>query len=205
MLLADVVAVSEVYKRKLALQKKLKEIDSLDLAANPSNPASSPVAEAFSYLGENSSQLHKRRPLITRTSEDTRAQKTDYVRVADAIASGRPLDSQQVGAFERIVKQEVQALDEELKGKCTNGSNVYPKNLNVFDFFGYIPLPTVVYELEYPRQETINWYYVAEKALATFGVIGVMVVVSEAYIYPTVIRAVEMKDAGMPLYDRMME
>jgi sterol O-acyltransferase len=62
-----------------------------------------------------------------------------------------------------------------------------------------------VYELEYPRQESVNWFYVAEKATATFGVIGVMIVVSTAYIYPVCQSIVQMKEDGIPLEERLKE
>ena len=61
--------------------------------------------------------------------------------------------------------------DEDLKGKSTSGNNSYPGNLTVTNHYEYIVLPTLVYELEYPRSDTINWYYVAEKVIAVFGVL----------------------------------
>lgn len=73
------------------------------------------------------------------------------------------------------------------------------------NFADWTVLPTLVYELEYPRQEKINWWYVAEKSAATFGVIGVMMVISQAYIYPPVERTVRMKEAGMTVQERWAE
>jgi hypothetical protein len=46
---------------------------------------------------------------------------------------------------------------------------------------------------------------VAEKTAACFGSIWVMIVVSQAYIYPLVIRTLELKAAGMPLEQRIRE
>jgi sterol O-acyltransferase len=66
-------------------------------------------------------------------------------------------------------------------------------------------LPTLVYELEYPRSDKINWYYVAEKTAAVFGVLAVMNLISQAFIYPVVVRTIEMKDAGMLLQERLEE
>lgn len=63
----------------------------------------------------------------------------------------------------------------------------------------------VVYELEYPRQGDINWYYVAEKLVATFGVIAVMIIISQAFIYPVVMDTIKMKEQGMPLAGRLRE
>lgn len=132
-------------------------------------------------------------------------QESDLAKIAAAIESEAPLDFDQIQCFERIIKMEIESSDEELNGKCSDGQNSYPLNLNLRDFAGYIPLPTVVYELEYPRQDHINWYYVAEKTAATFGVLGVMIVVSQAYIYPVVITCLNMKEQGMPLQQRLQE
>lgn len=101
--------------------------------------------------------------------------------------------------------REIDALNEELKGKATSVTNAYPNNLTVANHYEYIVLPTVVYELEYPRSDSINWYYVTEKTVAIFGVLLVMNLVSQAYIYPVVVKTIEMKDAGMPLKERLME
>ncbi len=91
--------------------------------------------------------------------------------VAAAIESGEPLDVDQIHTFERIIKWEIDALSEDLKGKSTNGSNSYPGNLTVVNHYEYIVLPTLVYELEYPRSDKINWYYFAEKTIAVVGVL----------------------------------
>ena len=97
------------------------------------------------------------------------------------------------------------ALTEDLKGKCTKGDNIYPSNLAIRNHYEYIVLPTLVYELEYPRSDKINWYYVAEKTAAVFGVLAVMNLISQAFIYPVVVRTIEMKDAGMLLQERLEE
>ena len=120
-----------------------------------------------------------------------------------AIESGDPLDIDQIQTFERIIKWEIDALTEDLKGKCSMGGNCYPNNLTVFNHYEYIVLPTLVYELEYPRSDKINWYYVAEKTVAVFGVLGIMNLVSQAFIYPVVVKTIEMKDAGMSLQERL--
>jgi len=125
--------------------------------------------------------------------------------VATAMESGESLDTDQMQAFERIIQAEIAGLDVELRGKCLSGDNAYPKNLNIRNFADWTCLPTLVYELEYPRQDQINWWYVAEKTAATFGTIGVMMVISQAYIYPSVAETVRMKEAGMSLQERWNE
>lgn len=64
-------------------------------------------------------------------------------------------------------------------------------------------LCSVVYELEYPRQPSIDWGYVAEKMIATFGVLGIMIIVSQHYIWPVVLRTHELRQ--LPITDRLKE
>lgn len=59
-----------------------------------------------------------------------------------------------------------------------------------------------MYEVEYPRSESINVYYAAEKFAACFGIIFVMIMVSQHYIYPVVVDSLRLKEEGMPLGDR---
>ncbi len=126
----------------------------------------------------------------------------DLDKIAAAIDSGEPLDEEQVRVFERMIKWEVEALADELKGKATLSSRAYPSNLTLTNHYEWIVLPTLVYELEYPRSESINWYYAAEKLTACFGVIFVMIMVSQAFIYPVVMETVRMKEVGMPMAER---
>ncbi len=132
-----------------------------------------------------------------------RKEESEISIVASAIEPGAFLDVDQILSFERLIKWEIVGLTEELNGKCSHGGNCYPSNLNLKNIAEYICLPTVVYELEYPRQEHINWSYVAEKTAATFGVLGIMIVVSQAYIYPIVISTLKMKEQGMTLQERL--
>jgi hypothetical protein len=133
----------------------------------------------------------------------TNEASSNITQVAQAIESGEPLDVEQIQIFERIIKWEIDALSDELKGKSTSSRNAYPNNLTVSNHYEYIVLPTLVYELEYPRSEEINWYYAAEKLVAVFGVLLVMNLVSQAYIYPIVVRTIDMKEAGIPLLERL--
>jgi sterol O-acyltransferase len=126
----------------------------------------------------------------------------DIDRIGSAIDSGGPLDEEQVQIFERIIKWEIDALSDELKGKSTNSMRAYPNNLSLVNHYEYIVLPTVVYELEYPRSDSINWYYAAEKITACFGIIFVMIMISQAFIYPVVMQTVEMKKSNMALAER---
>lgn len=125
--------------------------------------------------------------------------------MAQAIESGEPLDADQILAFTDVIKTEIQILNEELQGKCTHSSNYYPNNLTFSNFADWTCLPTLVYELEYPRQEHRNWWYVAEKSAATLGVIWIMLIISQAYIYPVVAETMRQKEAGITLQQRWLE
>jgi sterol O-acyltransferase len=199
--------LSELYKRRSLLEKKLK-----NLTESLSDPASateytSPTAIASSYFdGQELGSVHRRlHNMHTPISQKLVESQPDFTNLTTGIESGDPLSVDQISSVERILRWEIESLSEELKGKCSVGTNYYPRNLNLKDFAGYITLPTVVYELEYPRQDHIDWYYVAEKTAATFGVLGVMLVVSQAYIYPVVMTTVHMKELGMTLTERLNE
>jgi len=121
------------------------------------------------------------------------------------------LDGAQVEDFERAVMEEVAACNAELSSHVEDDDGpkvVYPQNLTWWNYFEYIHFPTyapssnaypfiraskanrnrVVYELAYPRTTTINWPYVLEKTTATFGVLGIMIVVSQHLILPVVLQ-----------------
>jgi sterol O-acyltransferase len=190
--------LSDVYKKKIVLEQKLQQLDDGELMS-----PESPRAYATSYMdAADLNELSHRRKSNAGALEDA---DKDISSIASAIEADAPLSFDQTRALRKLITWEIDALNEELKGTCKTTSNHYPRNLNFRDFYGYIPLPTVVYELEYPRQESVNWFYVAEKTTATFGVIGVMIVVSTAYIYPVCQSIVQMKEDGIPLKERLKE
>ncbi|KAK7712078.1 Sterol O-acyltransferase 2 (Sterol-ester synthase 2) [Botryosphaeria dothidea] len=147
----------------------------------------------------------RRRSSNSKASTNLLEEKSALSTIAKAVESGEPLDSDQLEAFSGVVRDEIKNLSSELRGKAASEKNSYPNNLSFTNFADWTILPTLVYELEYPRQERINWWYVAEKTAATFGIIWVMIVVSQAYIYPPVAETVRMKEAGMTLQERTRE
>lgn len=192
--------LSEAYKMRAALGRILKQLDAISPVETPSETTPRPDSLVTSYLDQRptATDLNQRRKSVL---GDEGA--SNILQVAAAIESGEPLDIDQIQTFERIIKWEIDALSEDLKGKSTKGNNTYPRNLTLSNHYEYIVLPTLVYELEYPRSETINWYYVLEKGMAVIGVLGVMNMVSQAFIYPVVVRTMAMKDAGLTLPDRL--
>ncbi|QLG70776.1 hypothetical protein HG535_0A07180 [Zygotorulaspora mrakii] len=71
----------------------------------------------------------------------------------------------------------------------------FPENINLKNFFTYSMFPTLVYQIEYPRTERIRWGYVLEKLCAIFGIIFVMMVLAQTYMYPLAIKALEIRDS----------
>ncbi|KAK3305318.1 MBOAT, membrane-bound O-acyltransferase family-domain-containing protein [Chaetomium strumarium] len=193
--------LSSIYKQRAQLLAKLKKLERISPVSSPSR-TEPPVCEI------NTSHLAK-----VPTAKGYQARRRsipfgeipDIDRIVAAIDSGEPLDAEQVHVFERLLKWEVDALSDELKGKSTKPGRDYPNNLTWRNHYEYVVLPTVVYELEYPRSKSISWFYVAEKAVACFGILFVMIMISQAFIYPVVMDTVRMKEEGVPLAGRFRQ
>ncbi|KAF1985376.1 MBOAT-domain-containing protein [Aulographum hederae CBS 113979] len=198
--------LSQIYRRRRLLQEKLDQLDTME--ASPTSRPSSPSntrSTALEKLNGNGTGPQRRKSLGPRTSTNLRSEKSEVSSIVHALESDEPLDHDQLKAFSELIQREIDSLSQELKGKCTTSGNSYPNNLTLSNFCDWTLLPTLVYELEYPRLERINWWYVAEKTAATFGVIWVMMVISQQYIYPLVKATVTMKEQGMTLQERWSE
>ncbi|PHH72839.1 hypothetical protein CDD83_4861 [Cordyceps sp. RAO-2017] len=195
--------LSTVYEKRRDLLACLKKLDLLDPASSPYTTTAPPASTIdTSHLDMPPSAAAQRRHSLAQLPS---AEETDIDKVARAIASGQPLDDEQIHLFGRIIKWEVDALADELRGTAGDAAKAYPGNLSFASHYKWIPLPTVVYELEYPQSDSISWSYVAEKVTATIGVIFVMIQISQFSIYPVVMKTVEMKEQGMPLLERLEE
>ncbi|KAA8567587.1 hypothetical protein EYC84_008062 [Monilinia fructicola] len=89
-------------------------------------------------------------------------------------------------AIDQTKADEVAILREDLAIELTStmGSVTYPRNLTWYNYVDYIFCPTLCYELEYPRTAGIVWSELGYKTLATFGVIFLLTITSEEFIYP---------------------
>ncbi|KAK5114550.1 hypothetical protein LTR62_002485 [Meristemomyces frigidus] len=207
--------LSGVYRRRALLEGKLEQLQQLDAVQSPpTSPRGSQQMDQFatgidlSELSKRTSSLTantKRRPSMHRASTNLTTETSDVASVATAIQSGSPITPEQMDTFSNIIRSEISDLTLELRGKSHSGTNAYPSNLRLLNYAEYICLPTLVYELEYPRQDKINWWYVAEKLTATFGVLCIMQVISQAFIYPAVAKTLRMKEAGMTIEERWQE
>ncbi|KAK2039957.1 MBOAT family protein [Colletotrichum somersetense] len=194
--------LSSAYKRRKYLLSKLKKLESVPPVESRSATSPSASAVSLSHLANppSAAEMEGRRQSVAHARG---SDETDLDRISRAIESAEPLDADQIRVFERIIRWEVDGLTDELRGKATSVVRAYPNNLSFKNHYEYIVLPTLVYELEYPRSDSIDWFYVAEKTAAMFGIIFVMIMVSQAFIYPVVMQTLAMKESGMPLSERV--
>ncbi|KAF8141529.1 MBOAT, membrane-bound O-acyltransferase family-domain-containing protein [Boletus edulis] len=81
------------------------------------------------------------------------------------------------------VAHEFLELDAELVSTGTERVR-YPQNLTWKNFCTYMLIPTLVYELEYPRTDRIRPEYVFEKTVAFMGSFALLYTVTESFIIP---------------------
>ncbi|KAJ3491381.1 hypothetical protein NLI96_g769 [Meripilus lineatus] len=75
----------------------------------------------------------------------------------------------------------------EMEGELTGIGPEYvrwPENITYKNFAVYQLVPTLVYELEYPRTDRIRPLYVFEKTVAFFGTFALLYTVTERFILP---------------------
>lgn len=177
-----------------------------EIVPTPSSPEISRAATALEHSSRpQGGSLRRRNSLGPKASTNLIKEKSGISTIASALESGEALDKDQLSTFSALLRNEISILNDELSARCTDKAHVYPNNLTLANFADWTVLPTLVYELEYPRQERINWIYVAEKTAATFGCLWIMMVISQAYIYPSVLETLRMKEAGMSLQQRGVE
>ncbi|KAH9995872.1 MBOAT-domain-containing protein [Xylariaceae sp. FL0662B] len=77
-------------------------------------------------------------------------------------------------------------LREDLARELTSpiGNVTYPRNLTWSNYLDYLLCPTLCYELEYPRNKSIDWTSLIAKIIATFGCIFLLTIISEEFILP---------------------
>ncbi|QRW02976.1 sterol O-acyltransferase [Ceratobasidium sp. AG-Ba] len=81
--------------------------------------------------------------------------------------------------------QSLNAMDTELTSTGKNRVR-FPTNLTYANFLDFQFVPTLCYELEYPRTDRIRPMYVFEKTVATFGTFTLLYTITEHYIMPLI-------------------
>ncbi|KAG2011805.1 sterol O-acyltransferase, variant 2 [Coprinopsis cinerea AmutBmut pab1-1] len=83
-----------------------------------------------------------------------------------------------------VLAEEYSDLLGDLTSRGPKDYTVWPANIGWKDFAVYQCIPTLVYELEYPRTEKIRPFYVFEKTVATFGTFALLYTVTDRFILP---------------------
>ncbi|GAB0135756.1 hypothetical protein EsDP_00004083 [Epichloe bromicola] len=187
--------LSTVYEKRLFLLSKLKQLEKVPPSDSPSSSVPTVSSLSTSHLRVPPSAMQRRHSL----SQVPSSEEPDIEKIAKAIASHKPLNDEQIRVFERIIKWEVDALADELRGTASDAKKAYPNNLTFSGHYQWIPLPTLVYELEYPRTESISWPYVAEKLVAMVGVLFVMNQVAQYSIWASSHECMKLKLTSLML------
>ncbi|KAF8312187.1 MBOAT-domain-containing protein [Clavulina sp. PMI_390] len=124
-------------------------------------------------------------PTVTRHSLNSSAPLTSTIE--DPLDSRRHIlchhPSLQVSRY----AQEMTELDMELTAPGGSGNKEatrWPKNITLRNFVDYMLIPTLVYEMQYPRTASLRPLYVLEKTIATFGTFTLLYTYTEHYIIP---------------------
>ncbi|KAJ3410497.1 hypothetical protein HDV05_003687 [Chytridiales sp. JEL 0842] len=72
-----------------------------------------------------------------------------------------------------------------LKTELFKPSVSFPNNITLLNFVDYMLVPTLVYEMEYPRTPKFRPLYFLEKCLATIGTLILLYITVDQYIHPT--------------------
>lgn len=72
-------------------------------------------------------------------------------------------------------------------------SQSFPNNISFKNFFIYSMFPVLVYQSEYPRNDRIRAKYLFNKILGIFGVIFLMMVISQHNLYPIVVECLRLQ------------
>ncbi|KAJ8610531.1 hypothetical protein MRB53_038523 [Persea americana] len=193
--------LSQVLRRKEGLDRLFGELESID----PTGMTFQVSRVSSNTLSEQTTEGLRSRRRKSSGGVNMAVESQDIATIFSTIERGESLTGDQLHNFKTVVKDELDEFRSELEGKSSLNKISYPQNLTVANWFEWLFLPTLVYELEYPRQEKINWMYVLEKAGATFGCLGIMLIISQAYIYPVVAETVRLKEEGVSLVDRLKE
>lgn len=97
-------------------------------------------------------------------------------------------------------------LREDLARELTSpiGNVTYPKNLSWSNYIDYLLCPTLCYELEYPRNTSINWTSLIAKIVATFGCIFLLTIISEEFILPVLQESRVRLDASSAVLETLL-
>ncbi|KAK5780511.1 hypothetical protein RI543_002271 [Arxiozyma heterogenica] len=72
----------------------------------------------------------------------------------------------------------------------------FPANICFKNYTLFCLYPTLVYQIDYPRSKKIRWMYVFQKFCAVIGVLCLMVITSQLYLYPYITNTINITSNG---------
>lgn len=139
------------------------------------------------YMGYLS-EMYKRKMTIERHLEVVH--KLDELKQDRATSSAVEVRRKGSDASDTTLtnEHEVSLLEEvrEIEDELTLDGVTYPQNLTLGNFVDYLLVPSLVYDISYPRTDKIRWGYVLEKSLAAVGTFGLMTMIVEHYVLPVI-------------------
>lgn len=149
-----------------------------------------PAVAHSTSISSPTSTNRRRRSSVVKSRQERKMSKHEDLETAGPeidqiisdIESDVTIPPGDVPAYKAVLDDEIDFHTKELVRNTTARERAYPNNLTLSNLAEYLVLPTVVYELEYPRTESINWYYVIEKLAATVGILFVMSMLSQTFI-----------------------
>ncbi|KAL7795093.1 putative membrane bound O-acyl transferase [Trichoderma ceciliae] len=170
-------------------EKRLRSLDDPNLSSADRRPVY--LYPSADYRKGSVSGIPMPRPSEPVIYKDEKKKKREKKREEEEDKEGDE------GGGEPTSADEIDTLREDLARELTSpmGNVTYPRNLTWANYLDYLCCPTLCYELEYPRNATINWTSLISKIIATFGCIFLLTITSEEYILPVLVDASRRLDA----------
>ncbi|KAJ3150206.1 hypothetical protein HDU89_003295 [Geranomyces variabilis] len=132
------------------------------------------LMKQHSYLSYNSEMLFKRTKV-----QKYKSRMDDLAAMMKKLEDDSPL-AEEYNAEWELCREKAQHTQVEL----SKGDTTFPNNVTFANFADYLCVPSLVYELEFPRTGKIRPWYLFEKTVGTAGILVILYVTIEHFIYP---------------------
>ena len=141
------------------------------------------------YNGHLANTLRRLRALDNPKARSN-VSRAPVVRYPSTLTTRSELETQFIEEEEKEKKKKLDSvgqLREDLALEIVSpfGGVTYPQNLTLANFADYLCCPTLCYEIEYPRAATRTYFEIYIKALAVFGCVFLLTVITDEFILPT--------------------
>lgn len=167
-------------------------------SSGDNTPQIAPDGTVTSYIDPPAANALRQRIIASQDASITTNGSSNEISIRDALNghSINPVQSNEPHPLTShpdpkisSIAQNLTDMRQELTSQVRNGSKppvTWPANIGFANFADYQLIPTLVYELEYPRTERIRPVYLLEKTIATFGSFALLYTVTAHFILPLV-------------------